>query len=334
MIFGADYSKWQGGNVDFHRARREGIEFAFLRAWDRDTNTADHTFHRNLRVAREAGMVVAAYHFVTPWENGAVNTDHVLRTVPEDCPVVLDIEATRGQNTSIGLAWDVTNRLRAAGRKLGLVYFPRWYWQQIGRPDLRGLSDHGLWASQYSPRSGGTPHEIWPHPNPANDNGWAPYGGLGVRILQFTSKSTIAGQTPVDANAFFGTREELQALLGGGGDELTPEENEALFACMNQLTGSWEPWTFPGWPSLVQGGGNATLVDFIRWSDYHSYYMDGEDAGNLAAIKELAASLGDGSQFDEETLRAKVGEATDAALAKGKRVTLDVTWRAEEEAPE
>jgi lysozyme len=328
MIFGMDASRWQGGDLDFHRARREGIEFAILRSWDRSANAADQTFGRNLRVAREAGMVVAAYHFVTPWDSGAVNADHVLRTVPADCPVILDIEVDggSGQGTSIELARGVTNRLGAAGRRLPLVYFPRWYWDRIGRPDLRGLSEHGLWAARYVNNMGGTPQSIYRH---HHRDGWESYGGLPVRILQFTDESTIAGRAPVDANAFPGTREGLRALLGG--DELTPEENEALFVAMNQLTGSWDPWKFDGWQSRVDGGVKATFVDFIRYMDLHSYRLDGEDAGNLAAVKKLAAALSE-SQFDEAALREEVGNATEAALAKGVRVNLDVTWT--EESPD
>jgi lysozyme len=323
MIFGMDVSRWNGGNVDFHRARREGIEFAILRSWDRDANEVDRTFHRNLRVAREAGMIVAAYHFIVPWENGAVNADHVLRHVPAEVPVILDVEQDRnsGRGTPLWLAQDVANRLRAAGRRLPLAYVPRWYWRDHlgnGRtgPDLRGLSDHGLWASRYVNNMGGTPQQIYPH---HFRDGWDSYGGLPVRILQFTDESTIAGITPVDANAFLGSREELANLLGED-DMFSDDDREKLNHIQIQFTGN--PWNtslqagpFHGWQSLWDPSVHATWVDFLIATDFDVYNNLMKAAALKAKLQAINDELLSGEDFDREAFLAKVKEGVKAKTA-------------------
>lgn len=344
MIFGMDVSTYNGGSLDFHRARREGIEFAFIRAWDRRTNAIDAQFYHNLQKARDAGMIVAAYHFIVPWENAVVNTDHVLRTIPEDVPIILDVEKDQqnGAEVSIELAQDIANRLRAAGRRLPLAYVPRWYWRDyMGQPDLRGLSDHGLWASQYHTPSGGSPQQIWPHPNPDNDRGWAPYGNASVRMLQFTSKSTIAGYAPLDADAFPGTREELAALLGGEeGMEFTPEDKIKIRLIHQQFTGnpydksSRDGLPFAGWEDFLPGGdGRATWVDYMRLLDMDIFNNLVRLSATKATLEKIVTELGNSGSFDKDAFLAEVkAQAKAVAAAEVYKVKVSVERAAEEQA--
>lgn len=303
MIFGMDVSRWQGGNVDFHRARAEGVEFAIIRCWDRATNAVDMHFHRNLRAAREAGMVVAAYHFIAPWETGEINADRVLRTVPADCPVILDVERDgNGQGADIHKTWDVTNRLRTSGRVLPLLYLPRWWWEQLGRPDLRGLAP-ALWSSRYVNNLPGAPGHIFGRV-PAEF--WNGYGGLNVAVLQFSDESTIAGHTPVDANAFGGTRPELEHTLQGD-DMFTERDQHNLIDIAEQFSGSRQPGQFPGWENLVNGN-KETLTDYIRFIASNSWKIEGKEAGQAAAISALATALRSGSVNSDEVV-TKVREA-------------------------
>ncbi|MEB3367426.1 glycoside hydrolase family 25 protein [Saccharopolyspora mangrovi] len=317
MIFGMDVSRWNGGDVDFHRARREGIEFAILRSWDRDANEVDRTFHRNLRVARDAGMIVAAYHFIVPWEDGWTNADHVLRHVPAELPVILDVEKDKsGRGTSIGLARDVAHRLRASGRRLPLAYVPRWYWKEIGLPDLRGLGDHGLWASQYATRTYGTPAEIYPHLNPKDGGGWDPYGGCPVRILQFTDDSTIAGQAPRDANAFLGTREELAQLLGED-DMYDAEYAEKMALIESQFTTPW--------PSFVQDGGDHEWGTYLFATDHDSFRNWEKAAGVLGKLQATRVEQASGAEFDREAYLARVKESSkQKAAAEVYEVNVEI----------
>ncbi|MFZ0904071.1 MAG: hypothetical protein WAN71_09375 [Mycobacterium sp.] len=143
--------------------------------------------------------------------------------------------------------WAVTDAITAAGAHVALSYIPRWYWQQIGSPDLTGVP--GLVASDYVDGSGYASALY-----PGDDSGsWIGYGGVDPLILQFTDAAQVAGQT-VDADAYVGTAEELQQLLATG-DAMTPEQAQQLQQIWVQLLGP----TGQGWPQL----GNRTLVDAL-----------------------------------------------------------------------
>lgn len=209
MIWGYDVSHYQP-NFDHYRARREGFDFAILKATEGDSYV-DNRFARHLNDARGAGMIVAAYHYVRSGASAASQADRIARVVPRDVPVILDVEQGAG---GIGLTRDLNARLNAMGYRTPLLYLPQWYWQQIGRPDLRGLPP--LWYSRYPNNNGGTASGIWNANATWLDQFWGGYGGLWVEVLQFTSSASIAGNTPTDANAYRGTREQLAALFSGG----------------------------------------------------------------------------------------------------------------------
>jgi hypothetical protein len=80
---------------------------------------------------------------------------------------------------------------------------PHWYYQEIGSPDLTPLADAGLSlvSSNYTAYSDTGP-------------GWAGYGGMTPVVWQYTDSQPYGGQS-VDFNAYLGTIEEFQALIGG-----------------------------------------------------------------------------------------------------------------------
>jgi GH25 family lysozyme M1 (1,4-beta-N-acetylmuramidase) len=205
VIFGIDVSHHQGGNLNFRAFRDAGIEFAFLKATE-GAGFVDPRFQTNLRRARQAGLLVAAYHYVREGVAVQAQVDNVRRVVPTDVPVVLDVEDGSGTlprvRTFVGL-------LRDAGYRVPLLYLPRWYWQRAGSPDLRGLPP--LWSSRYPDNVVDDLRDEFARVPP---HYWTGYGGLDVAVLQFTSSARVAGLAPLDANAFRGTRGQLAALLG------------------------------------------------------------------------------------------------------------------------
>lgn len=208
MIWGYDVSHYQP-NFDHARARREGFDFAILKATE-GSSFVDSRFRRHLDAARAAGMIVAAYHYVRGSASAAAQADHIERNVPRDVPIILDVEDGGGR---IELTRDLNARLNAKGYRTPLLYLPEWYWKQIGSPNLRGLPP--LWYSRYPNNNGGTATGIYAANRAWLDAKFGGYGGLPVEVLQFTSSATIAGNTPTDANAFRGSREQLAALFGG-----------------------------------------------------------------------------------------------------------------------
>jgi lysozyme len=219
--FGLDLSHYQNLSLDLAQCRREGIEFVFLKSTEGNTFT-DSAFASNLAEARNAGLLVAAYHYVRSAAAASDQIALIRRVVPLDVPVILDVEANSG---GVALTRDMVNRLQAVGYRVPLLYLPRWYWQQIGSPSLAGLPP--LWSSRYPDNVVGTLSSEWAQ---APASYWTGYGGLGVAVLQFTSSARIAGHQPLDANAYNGTRAQLAALLGGEAEDDLPTPNEVWMA--------------------------------------------------------------------------------------------------------
>jgi lysozyme len=157
---------------------------------------------------------------------------------------MLDFEAGSGDLDNF---WAVADAITAAGAHVALSYIPRWYWQEIGSPDLTGVP--GLVASDYVDGSGYA-SVLYPGDN---SDLWAGYGGVDPVILQFTDSAEVAGQT-VDADAYIGTADELQQLLTTG-YEMTPEQAQQLQQIWIQLLGP----TGQGWPQI----GGRTDTDLV-----------------------------------------------------------------------
>ncbi|HYQ66662.1 glycoside hydrolase family 25 protein [Actinophytocola sp.] len=205
VTFGLDISHHQDLGLDLAQCRREGIDFVFIKSSE-GSSFVDAEFAANLAEARNAGVLVAAYHYVRSNASAAAQVANVARVVPKDVPVIPDVEANSG---GIGLVREFVDRLRAAGYRVPLSYIPRWYWQQIGSPSLAGLPP--LWSSRYPDNIVGSLLDEWAD---VPGSYWNGYGGLDVAVLQFTSSVRIAGHQPLDANAFRGTRAQLAALMG------------------------------------------------------------------------------------------------------------------------
>lgn len=205
VTFGLDISHHQDLGLDLAAARRDGIEFVFIKATEGST-FVDPEFSANLAEARAAGQLVAAYHYVRANATAADQCANIDRTIPRDVPVILDVERNSG---SLNLTRAILEWLGRAGRRSPLLYLPRWYWQELGRPSLSGLPP--LWSSRYPDNIVGSLADEWADV-PASY--WEGYGGLSVAVLQFTSSSRVAGHQPLDANAYRGTRDSLAQLLG------------------------------------------------------------------------------------------------------------------------
>ena len=204
-ILGIDISHHQGG-FDVERASREGIDFFIFKATE-GSGFTDSRFAENVAKARKTGKPFAAYHYQRSGVSASAQVAHISRVVPRDIPVIPDVEAGSG---GVSLTRDIVARLRAAGYRVPLLYLPRWYWQQIGSPSLAGLPP--LWSSRYPDNIIGDIRDEYADVPP---HFWDGYGGLPVRLLQFTSSARVAGRAPIDANAFKGTRAELAALFNG-----------------------------------------------------------------------------------------------------------------------
>ncbi|MQQ08709.1 glycoside hydrolase [Epibacterium sp. SM1979] len=92
-IHGIDVSRWQG-EIDWPKARRSGVSFAYLKATE-GGDVLDPRFTENWRQAKRAGVPRGAYHYFYFCRPAAEQARWFIRNVPRDgraLPHVLDME--------------------------------------------------------------------------------------------------------------------------------------------------------------------------------------------------------------------------------------------------
>jgi len=266
----------EGVDVSNHQATFDfrGWQFAIIKSSE-GNGFRDFRFTQHLNAARAAGLIVAAYHYQRD-VSAQSQFDLIRSMVPVSIPVIIDVEDGSG---SLSITRELIRLLRGAGYSSPLLYLPRWYWSNIGRPSLAGLPP--LWGSDYR---GGSAD-------------WSDYGGLPVALRQYTS-------TPFDKNWFGGTREEFAALLGGsaeGDDDVSAEE----------------VWNYP--VAVVHGDGTthqANAGDVLRYSELAEAITRGKVEEVLAAVTELAAQVRAVSDKVDQIATGGVSEEQIAAIAK------------------
>ena len=154
--------------------------------------------------ARAAGCFAIAYHFLHAG-SVAAQAAHA-HAVAGSTPMMLDTEPTGTSRPGMGDTLGFIDAYRKLGGTVNLVYFPRWYWSQIGSPSLSGLATRkcALWSSAYTG-----------YTDDSHGTGWMPYGGMTPAIWQYTDAHGFNGYK-VDFNAYRGSLDQLKALAGGG----------------------------------------------------------------------------------------------------------------------
>ncbi|AHH98341.1 glycoside hydrolase family 25 protein [Kutzneria albida] len=209
-IFGVDVASYQAG-FNFAQAKAEGFDFAIIKAIEGD-NYINPYYGAQYAASVAAGLVTASYVFVhTADEAGEIALAE--RVIPAGSTIVLDSEADGAGEYPVSV--DMYNAFTAAGYHVPLVYFPHWFWQQIGSPSLAGLP--ALWSSGYPSSATTYASEIYDTVGGDSGSGWTGYGGLGVEMWQFTDRGVVAGISGMDCSAYRGTREQLISLFTGGG---------------------------------------------------------------------------------------------------------------------
>ncbi|GAA0638341.1 hypothetical protein GCM10010174_70250 [Kutzneria viridogrisea] len=305
-VFVADISNHKPG-FDIADAVSEGYSAIFAKASEGATY-ADPTFLGFMAAARAAGVLFAGFVYQRA-ESSAADHVAVLRRmgVPTDCPIIVDVEANSG---SVGLTRGIVAELRAAGYQVPLVYLPRWYWQQIGSPDLSGLPP--LWASAYPGTAGQYGAEKYGQAGGDNSPNWIGYGGNTVALWQFTDNATVANyQRAIDVSAFRGSAAELAELLHSNteGTDLMSALSDQQQASLADMADQYLPGE-----EGVRGAGRMVL-----WLDQRFAEQGAQVAALTAAVQALAG--GTGSPVTADQLRQYIDEA----VARHVQVTVSVT---------
>jgi hypothetical protein len=304
-IYGVDiHPRYQAG-ISIEQIRREGFEFMAVKVSEgTDSSFMGAGSADFLRRGRAVGLLCMGYHYLRAGNEDAQARVFAAQLRAAGMPGMLDAEDGAGDISNIRAFVDGCRR---HGAPLPLMYLPRWYWDRIGRPDLRGLPP--LWASRYVSGDSRPASAMYERHNPA---GWDPYGGLPVAVLQFTSRAAVAGRE-IDANAFQGTREQFAALIGGAS---TLEDDMATPA---------EVWSYV-LPDPFQGAKPKSAADLLGWAAAHAAYARGEAAGARAAIAELTRQVA-AADIDEDALIDRMQEAVRTAMAEVVHVDVDVQVR-------
>ena len=132
MKWGIDVSRWQG-NFNFELAKRQGIEFAILKAGGGDAGLyADGKFERNMKECERLGIPVGAYFF-----GQAMDTNQAMKEAEYFCKLL------KGRQFPIKVWYDVEAKmLKAAGLSTIVITF-------IERMRAAGY-DCGIYASESS----------------------------------------------------------------------------------------------------------------------------------------------------------------------------------------
>lgn len=220
MIYGVDVASYQG-NPSWSRVYEAGIRFAFSKVTE-STDYVNPTWSHN-----KAGMLglgekflPGAYHFLHGG-NGAAQARFFLSKAGDVSrfAVALDVEAS-GADAATSRAWVKEFKRLTDGHPV-IGYFPRWFWEAQGRPDLSFFDT--IWQSHYV-TGAGSPSALFAK---VPSSWWVTFGNEPISILQFSSSATVAGISGhCDINAYGGTLDELRALALGEDD--MPLSNDDL----------------------------------------------------------------------------------------------------------
>ena len=196
-IAGIDVSK-HNGKIDFDKVKADDYQFVYIKASEGMTYK-DDAFDRNYEGARDAGLMVGAYHFFRKNRTGEEQAANLLETVKGkalDLPLVIDLEddwgngATVSRKKALERLLDMINVLNAKGYQV-MIYtnldgYNKYYKDMLG--------DHDLWLCSFT-----SPDRLAHMPH---------------RFQQFSHEGTVDGiKGDVDLNVFRGSRKEWKHYL-------------------------------------------------------------------------------------------------------------------------
>ena len=152
-VAGIDVSK-HNGKIDFEKVAADDYQFVFIKASEGKTYR-DEAFERNYQGARDAGLMVGAYHFFRKNRTGeeqAANLLSVIKGKPLDLPLVIDLEddwgngATTSRETALKRVLEMIEILVSKGYDV-MIYtnldgYEKYYKGMLG--------DHDLWLCSFT----------------------------------------------------------------------------------------------------------------------------------------------------------------------------------------
>lgn len=177
-IKGMDVSHWQG-LIDWQKVKEDGIRFVYVKATEGIT-IKDPLFEQNVRGAKQAGLLVGAYHFARFYTNqtAAAECKHFLTESSFhtlDLPLVLDLETDQGlaPDELTDCALEFCKEVQKESPNKPLIYTST----EFAKHHLtRELNKFPLWIAHFGVNEPGE-NGIW--------TSW--------HVFQYTNTGTVAG---------------------------------------------------------------------------------------------------------------------------------------------
>jgi len=205
---GIDVSRWQG-EIDWVKVAAAGYRFAVIRATIGNHYT-DSRFYVNWGRAKDAGLLVSAYHVVKPEHTAESQIARFVEVMGDrrpDLPLVLDIELSGDLSPE-----EVTDSIRACLHLTAqfedrnpIIYTARWFWSKQVLPSPEWAT-YDLWVANYGVSS------------PTLFDSWKTW-----RFWQYSEKGKVpgVGSQYTDLNWFAGSYKDL--LVYAGKEEPQPQ---------------------------------------------------------------------------------------------------------------
>lgn len=211
---GIDVSGYQG-NIDFNKVKQSGIEVVYIKSSE-GPDYIDSKFKQNYARAKESGLKVGFYHYVTARtidqaEREAQFFASVISGKVADCRLAMDFESFGNLNineiNSIGLTFLRTVE-RLTGKEM-VVYSNTYAASYIWTEEI---ATYPLWVAQYEVNE------------PQNNGTWNSWAGW-----QYTDTGRVDGiSTYVDKNQFTKDIFMTQSTELPENEKPKPDENEQI----------------------------------------------------------------------------------------------------------
>jgi lysozyme len=221
MLPGLDVSKWQGA-IDWPKAS-QGRAFAFVRR--SDGLYLDPKYDVNAPGAREAGLLVGAYHFFRAGVDPLKQADQVASAFDVgDLPPALDIETLNAQASQAlfdAVHVAVTEVYGKTGR-YPILYTSPGFWDALPESELDGSMD--LWVADWT--IAGVPK--------------LPRGWTSWNFWQKTNRLQVPGIDGYDdGDVWTSTLQDLRVYAATGTVPTTPPPSTEPAPGVPSCTGSW-----------------------------------------------------------------------------------------------
>lgn len=311
--YAVDIASYQAG-LNLSEVRNEGFPALFVKCTDGVGYV--NPYYAGWMAQRAIFSAFVPYHYLEAGDSAASQVQFFQAHVGFASKwAMIDVESGSGNAVQVRAA---VQAFKGAGYKVAL-YLPKWYWQEIGSPDMSGWGIDLLIASGY-PGGTGTASALYAQGGGDGSSQWAAYGGVTPGVWQFTDRASVAGQS-VDANAL---KAGILAQLGGsGGSATTPLPPVTTIIASPATHNVFTPLSVDG----DFGTSTVKAVQLVIYAGHVALATGVWDQGARVCLQQhlgLTGSAADGV----------IGKVSTTALqnklkAAGFAITVDGDWGAQ-----